>query len=270
MLVVVGLLGYLTGRRFPHPGAWIGRWRELVVRLPGRRWSRPLQVVGALLATAPVWPVVQPGDPIADEMLEPAEVAGLVPLVLVFPVAWALLGRSRPYAWRVGAGLAVWVAAWSLWTVTFGTWSTPPTVDDGLRWHLIGAALVVAVGARVRKPLTGRWMAGAAITTIGFAAIVATPVVGDPPVPPRDAIPLPATMTVLREETGCGVNSCYRRFTVTDLGAADEAALAPRVGCRRTGWLNPYELCLDLRHDEPAPAVELQVTYYNGRDRVVF
>lgn len=270
MLMVVGLLGYLTGRRFPHPGAWIGRWREMAVRLPGRRWSRPLLVVGALLATAPVWPGVQPGDPIADEMLEPAEVAGLVPLVLMFPVAWALLGRSRPYAWRVGAGLAVWVAAWSLWTVTFGTWSTPPTVDDGLRWHLIGAALVVAAGARPRKPLTGRWMAGAAIATIGVAAIFAIPVVGDPPVPPRDAIPLPAAMTVLREETGCGANSCYRRFTVTGLGEADEAALARRVGCRRTGWLNAYELCLDLRHDEPAPAVELQVTYYNGRDRVVF
>ncbi|GGN60183.1 hypothetical protein GCM10010112_16190 [Actinoplanes lobatus] len=272
MLVVVGLVGYLTGRRFPHPGAWIGRRREALVRVAGpwRRWSRPLLVAGAVIATAPVWPMVQPGDPIADEMLEPAEVAVLVPVVLTFPVAWALLGRSRPHAWRIGAGLVAWVAAWAVWTVVFGSWSTPPNIDDGLRWHLIGAAAIVAAGAWGRQPLTRRWLAGTVIGAIGVAVVFAIPVAGGPPMPARDAIPLPATATVIHEETGCGWNSCYRRLTVTGIDEAGMHELARRSGCRRIGWLNPYELCLDLRRNEPASTVGVQVTYYNGRDRVVF
>ena len=97
VLVVLGvaLLGYLTGRRFPDLGTSIRRWgrlcRAAVSGRPGpwRWWLRLLLVMAAFVGTAPVWPVLQPGDPVADEMLKPAEVAGIVPVVLVFPI-----GRS--------------------------------------------------------------------------------------------------------------------------------------------------------------------------------
>jgi hypothetical protein len=95
--LTVALLGYLMGQRFPHLDGWVSRWtsryRAAVVRPrgPWRWWSRLLPVIGALAATAPVWPIIQPGHPVADEMLEPAEVAVIVPVVVAFPVAWALL-----------------------------------------------------------------------------------------------------------------------------------------------------------------------------------
>ena len=66
LLLAVALLGYLTGQRFPHLGGWISGWgsrcRAAVVRPPGpwRWWSRLLLVAGALAATAPVWPIIQP------------------------------------------------------------------------------------------------------------------------------------------------------------------------------------------------------------------
>ncbi|GIJ55482.1 hypothetical protein [Virgisporangium aurantiacum] len=313
VLLVVALLGYVTGRRFPHPGGWIsgrrGRFRAAVVRPPGPwRWrSRLLFVVGALAATAPVWPIVQPGDPVADELLEPAEVAVIVPVVLVFPVAWALLGRSRPFAWRVAVVVAACVAGWSLWTVMSGSYGTPPTIDDGLRWYLVGTGVVVGSATAVeswRRPRelpTTRRVAGALVWTIGVAAAVAVPVVGDERLPPRDAIlPLPPATTVVQEEARCalpenfgfGPRTCFRQFTVAATDAADVRELARRLGdhlrrakgwpatgydastagfpCRRTGWLNPYELCLELRSDESTGTVTLRLAYYNGRDRVIY
>lgn len=313
LLLTVALLGYLTGRRFPQLGrsisGWGGRVRAALVRPPGpwRWWSRLLLVVGALAATAPVWPVIQPGDPIADEMLEPAEVAVIVPVVLVFPVAWALLGRSRPYAWRIAAGLVACVAGWSLWTVTFGSYGTPPNIDDGLRWYLLGTGVIVASATaaeswrRPRELLAVRRAAGALAWTIGVAAALATPVVGDERLPPRDAIlPLPPAMTVVQEEARCarpgnsgsGPRSCFRRFTVAATDEADVRELARRLGehlhrakswpatwydpftvqfpCRRIGRLNPYELCLELRPDESTSTVRLQLAYYNGREHVVY
>lgn len=313
MVLAVALLGYLTGRRFPHLGGRIGRWgsryRAAVVRPPGpwRWWSRLLLVVAALAATAPVWPVIQPGDPIADEMLEPAEVALIVPVVLVFPVAWAVLGRSRPYAWRVAIVLAACVAGWSLWTVMFGSYGTPPNIDDGLRWYLVGTGVIVASATvveswrRPRELLSVRWAAGALVWMIGVAATFAIPVVGDEQVPPRDAIlPLPPAMTVVHEEARCGrpenfgfgPRSCLRRFTIAATDGADVRELARRLGehlqrtkgwparwydsstaqfpCRRIGRLNPYELCVELRRDESASTVELQLAYYNGREDVIY
>lgn len=264
-------------------------------------------MVGAFAATAPVWPIVQPGDPVADELLEPAEVAVIVPVVLVFPVAWALLGRSRPYALRLAVVLAVGAAGWSLWTVTYGSYGTPPTIDDGLRWYLVGTGVIVGSATAVeswrrpREPLTVRWAAGAIVWTVGAAAAVAIPVVGDQRLPPRDAVlPLPPAMTVVHEEARCatpenfgfGPRSCFRRFTVAATDAANARELAGRLGghlqrakgwrgtwydpstagfpCRRIGWLNPYELCLELRSDEATSTVTLRLAYYNGRERVVY
>ncbi|MGK5671855.1 hypothetical protein ACSNOB_03280 [Micromonospora sp. URMC 106] len=314
LFLAVALVGYLTGQRFPHLGGRISRWGSrygaAVVRPPGPwRWrSRLLLAAGALAATAPVWPIIQPGDPVADEMLEPAEVAVIVPVVLVFPVAWALLGRSRPYAWRVAVGLATCVAGWSLWTVTFGSYDTPPNIDDGLRWYLVATGAIVASATAVeswqRRPrelLTMHWAIGALVWMIGVAATFATPVVGDQQVPPRDAIlPLPPTMTVTHEEARCampenvgyGPRSCLREFTIAATDAANVRELTRRLGehlqrtkgwsatwydpstvqfpCRRIGWLNPYELCLQLRHDESTSTVKLQIAYYNGRERVIY
>ena len=312
VILAVALLGYLTGQRFPHLGGRIRRWgsryHAAAVRPPGpwRRWSRMLAAVAALVATAPVWPFIQPGDPVADEMLAPVEVAVIVPVVLVFPVAWALLGRSRPDAWRVAVALAAAVAGWSLWTVTFGSYRTPPNVDDGLRWYLVGTGVVVASATVAeswrrgfRQQLGVRWAAGVLGWMIGVAATFAVPVVGDEQLPPRDAIlPLPAAMTVVHEEAGCaapehfGPRSCLRRFTVAATDGADVRELARRLGehlqrtkgwqaiwydsfavrfpCRRIGWLNPYELCVELGRDESVSTVQVQLAYYNGRDRVVY
>lgn len=219
MFLAVALFGYFTGQRFPHLGSWISRWgsryRAAVVRPPGSwHWrSRLLLVVGALAATAPVWPIIQPGDPVADEMLELAEVAVIVPVVLVFPVAWALLGRSRPFAWRVAVVLATCVAGWSLWTVMFGSYGTPPNIDDGLRWYLVATGVIVASATAVeswqgrpRELLTMHWAIGALVWMIGVATTCAIPVVGDQQLPPRDAIlPLPAAMTVVHEEARCAM-----------------------------------------------------------------
>ncbi|MBG0561297.1 hypothetical protein [Actinoplanes aureus] len=313
MFVAVAMLGYLAGRRYPDLGGrvirWAGRRRATVTRPPGpwRRRARLLFVVGALAATAPVWPIVQPGDPVANEMLEPAEAAVIVSVVLVFPAAWALLGRSRPYAWRVAVVLGACVTGWSLWTAEFGSYGTPPTVDDGLRWYLVATAVIVASAAvveswrRPRELLTRRGAAGALVWTAGVAAAFAIPIVGDQQVPPRDPVlPLPPAMTVVQEEARCampenhgfGPRSCFRRFTVAATDGANVRELARRLGehlqrtkqwpatwydpstvqfrCRRNGWLNPYELCLELRHDELTSTVKVQIAYYNGREHVVY
>jgi hypothetical protein len=312
LFLAVALLGYLTGQRFPHLGGrvgqWVGRYRGATARPPGpwRRWSRLLAVAGALAATAPVWPVIQPGDPVADEMLQPAEVAVIVPVVLAFPVAWALLGRSRPYARRVAIVLDAGVAGWSLWTVRYGTYDTPPNIDDGLRWYLVGTAVIVASATvieawrrGIRQQLSRRWAAGVLVWMVGVAATFAIPVVGDKQekVPPHDAIlPLPPTVTVVREGTGCarpefGPRFCFRRFTVAATDGADRRELARRISehlrtkgwpaawddtstgqspCQPIGWFNPYELCVELRPDESGSTAEVELAYYNERTQVVY
>lgn len=107
-------------------------------------------------------------------------------------------------------------------------------------------------------------------------------------------------MTVVHEEARCampenfgfGPRSCFRRFTVAATDAANVRDLAGRLGghlqrakgwrgtwydpstagypCRRVAWLNPYELCLELRSDEATSTVTLRLAYYNGRERVVY
>ncbi|MGW0435205.1 hypothetical protein ACWDV4_22035 [Micromonospora sp. NPDC003197] len=52
--------------------------------------------------------------------------------MLVFPIVWALLGRSRRFGLTVGAVLTGGVAGWSFGTVEFGAYATSPTVDDWL------------------------------------------------------------------------------------------------------------------------------------------
>ncbi|MCP2324291.1 hypothetical protein HDA40_002798 [Hamadaea flava] len=260
--------------------------RDLVYRL--------LTVAAAVAATAPVWPVLQPGDPIADELLEPVEVAVLVPMVLIFPIAWALLARRRAYAWRVGLALAVWVLAWSVWTVSAGSYASPPTIDDGLRWHLVGAGLLVAGAvayeAKRLAHLGARLLPGALVWLLGVTVTLAVPVVGAETVPPSDTVlPLPAGMTVVHEETGC-TNACTRRITVE--GTGTQAELTRRLGlhleqtkgwratwfdfappqfqCRHVGWLNPYDTCVELRTTGSASTVEIWLATSNGRDNIVY
>ncbi|WP_173053466.1 hypothetical protein [Phytohabitans houttuyneae] len=106
-------------------------WRSMPK--PAATWSwrgRAAVVGGALLATFPVWPGVQPGEPVADELLPPAEVALLVPIVLLFPLAWALLGGRRRPGLAVGAVLVLAVGVWAGGTVTLAGYGTPPSVDD--------------------------------------------------------------------------------------------------------------------------------------------
>jgi hypothetical protein len=313
LLFVAGVIFARTGHRglpagpaLPQIGRWADRYRAAADRPPGPwAWrSRLLSAAAALAATAAVWPVVQPGDPIADEMLEPAEVAVIVPVVLSFPVAWALLGRSRPYAWRVGMVLAGCVATWSLWTAKFGSYATPPNVDDGLRWYLVGTGLIVASATvvewrRRRSPrlVTVRSAVGVLVWVVGVVATFAMPVVGEEPLPPRDSVlPLPAATTLADEEAGCTgesvFRSCVRRIRVAATDGADVRQLTRRLGehletrgwvvrwydstsraqfpCRRMGWLNPYELCVELHTDESVSTVEVQLGYYNVRDPVIF
>ncbi|MEU4291745.1 hypothetical protein AB0E63_26255 [Kribbella sp. NPDC026596] len=232
----------------------------------------------------------------------------IVPVILVFPLAWALLARSRPYAARVALVLAGCVAGWSLWTVVLGSYGTPPNVDDGLRWYMLGAGAIVASATvveswprRSRELLSTRWAVGVLVWMVGVVATVAVPVVGDQQLPPRDAVlPLPLTMAVVGEEAGCarprpgelGPRSCMRRFTVAATDGANVRELARRMGehlertrgwparwydsstaqfpCRRVGWLNPYELCIQSRPDESLSTVEVQLVYYNGREQVIY
>lgn len=255
--------------------------------------SRLLPVAASLVATAPVWPILQPGAPIADELLEPGEVAVIVPIVLVFPIAWALLARRRPYAWRIGVLLAAWVLAWSVWTVSLGSYASPPTIDDGLRWHLVGAGLLVAGAAayeaRQFAQVGARLLPGALVWLLGVAITLAIPVVGQEKVPPRDAVlPLPAGMTVVHEETGCA-NTCTRRLTVESADTPAElirrlgqhleqtkgwqttwySFAPPQFECRRVGWLNPYEVCVELRATGSPSTIEIWLATFNGRDYVV-
>jgi hypothetical protein len=253
-------------------------------------------VGAAVAATVPVWPGVQPGDPVADELLAPAEVALMVPIVLAFPLAWALLGRSR----RVGVGAAAilcgCVLCWSVGTLDLGSYASPPTVDDWLRGYLVVAA-GVTVAATVldwRTPAGPPWpvqAVGVALWVAGLGLTVAVPVVGGAPMPPRDALlPLPPATAVADERAVCE-SSCVRTFTLVATDGAAGPELARRVGahladakgwtvtwygfspdpdiaCRPAGWLaNPYRLCVSLRVTE-ASTVECRLVYANAHDPV--
>ncbi len=261
--------------------------------------GRLLAVAAALVATAPIWPV----DPLADEAMDPAEVAVLVPVVLTFPVAWALLARSRRFGLWVALLLAGLTGAWSVWTVTWADFGTPPDADDGLRWYLGAAGAVVLAATpidvllrrRASAAAWVRWAAGALVWCCGVALVFAVPKLDGEPMPPDDALlPLPPTMVVLADEAGCASpgRSCVRRFTVTSAGHLPARELArrlgehlaakgwqvrtsgfaaePRLECRRAGWLtNPFELCGELRVDEQRATVEIQFAHANRHDPIV-
>ncbi|NUR69497.1 MAG: hypothetical protein HOU81_01615 [Hamadaea sp.] len=312
MLVLLALsAGYVAGRRSPDLGGSVRRWirRRPAPSAPTRAWrgrSRLAVVAVAFLATAPVWPLIQPGR-MGDELLELAEVAVLVPIVLLFPIAWSLLGGSLPYARRIALLLAASVAGWSLWTVTFGTYASPPTVDDGLRWHLLGTGVVVVAATVYEARWRGiqnsrRWLAGVVVGMAGLAVAVVVPVVGAVRTPPpADAIlPLPAAMTIVQEEVGCGLPepggfgpyTCSRRYTVRAPSAlssqemmrtlADHLRRAKgwpmesagsgtfQFACRRVGWLNPYASCVELRVGQEPATVKIALSYDNVRDHVVY
>ncbi|MBP2321747.1 hypothetical protein JOF56_002132 [Kibdelosporangium banguiense] len=224
----------------------------------------------AFLATAPVWPVLQPREPILDEMLVPAEVAVLVPVVMVFPVAWGLIGRTERTGRLFGLALTLLVLVWSSWTAAFGDYATPPNIDDGLRWYLLTAACVVVAGVvRDRRKVDRRWILGAATWVVGMAVTVAVPVVEAGPMPSADALlPLPPGMTVVTDEAEC-TPSCSRRFVVTGQTRARDLARQlgehlqqvkgwqtqwyeftpePHLTCREASLLvNPYKLCGGVR-----------------------
>ncbi|MEV4621197.1 hypothetical protein AB0J74_21120 [Asanoa sp. NPDC049573] len=309
MFLAVALHGYLTGQGFP-PGErirrWGGRFPMAVVRPSGpwRWWSRLLSVVGALATTAPVWPIIQPGDPFADETLEPAEVADR-PCGPCVPAAWALLGWCRPYAGRA-AGVLAACAGWSLWTSTFGSYGTRPNVDDGLRWHLVGTGVIVASATVIeasrrglRQQLSKRRAAGVLVWIVGVAAIFAISVVGDEQLPPRDAIlPLPPAMTVAHEEAGCATpkqfppRTCWRRLTVAATDNAPVQDLTrglgqhlertkgwrvtwygfdsdPHIECRPAAWMaNPYRLCADVRSGKQPSTVDMRFVLANPHDPI--
>jgi hypothetical protein len=260
-------------------------------------WGAPgrLSVVGlALLATAPIWPGLQPGEPILDEMLAPAEVAVIVPVVLVFPAAWALLGRTRRYGRSFGLTMAGLVLGWSSWTANVAEYGSPPNVDDGLRWYLLTAAALVvgAVVVEARRHLARLNLPGAACWVVGIVVTAFVPVIGYAPRPPDDVVlPLPSGMTVVADRTDC-VQSCVRRLVVTATGmrgqdvarrlgehlehARDwqatwyEFTPLPDLACRETGWItNPYTLCASIRIvDEQRSKVEIMLAYAVRHDPI--
>ncbi|ALG05605.1 hypothetical protein AOZ06_00475 [Kibdelosporangium phytohabitans] len=247
----------------------------------------------AVLATAPVWPVLQPREPIADELLAPAEVAVIVPVVLAFPVAWALLARTRQRGWLVGWVLVALVLTWSSWTAHFGDYASPPDVDDGLRWYLLTAATAVVAGAAIdahRLDLT--WALGAACWVAGLVLTTMVPVLDGAPMPPEDAVlPLPPGMTVVANQGTCE-DSCQRTLLVTATGVrADDLATRlgehlrqakgwqvefigftarPQVECRPNGWLaDPYELCAGITVDnQPEGVAEIRLGYANRHNPI--
>lgn len=242
---------------------------------------------GALLATFPIWPVVQPGEPIADEPLAPAEMAPLVPIVLLFPLAWALLGRRRRAGLAVGAAFVTAVAVWAFGTARVADYATPPTVDDWLRYHLLVSGVLVAVATAVsaRRPVGVRWAAGLALWLAGVGVLLTVPVLDGEEVPPRDALlPLPPGVSLVGEDAG--------RFTLAATDGADQPALVRRVGdhlrdakgwrvtwydftstpdidCRPAGRIaNPYRLCVWFHVEPGRSTVELRLGYSNPHNPI--
>ena len=259
-----------------------------------RRWSRGSRlryVAAALAATFPLWSGIQPGAPIAD-------VALVVPIALIFPASWALLGRSHRFGRRVGALLAGGVALWSLGTVTLAGYATPSTVDDFLFWHLVTAGLVVGgatVLERRRRPFrlpATRAAAGLALWSLACAIALTVPV-PNRMVPPADAVlPLPSGIDLRMDDVACHrfneAEYCTRTMTV----GSTENDLARRLGrhleqnkgwhltwygftptpsaeCRPAGRLvNPYRLCLDVRDNTRTSDLEIHLGYANPHDPV--
>jgi hypothetical protein len=114
---------------------------------------------------------------------------------------------------------------------------------------------------------------------------------------PDAVLPLPAGLTVLHQDARCGPSEQFgprsgeRQFTVAATGGLDGRELHLRLGahprrakgwpatccdpftvhfgCRRSGWLNPYAVRVDLHRDEPAVTI-VRLTFYNARDGVVY
>jgi hypothetical protein len=250
--------------------------------------DRGILLVAALAATVPVWPGVQPGSPIRDEMLAPGEVVVLVPVVLIFPIAWALLAQDRRTGRGVGLLLAGLVAAWSVGTVRFAAYGWQPTVDDFLRGYLITAGLVV-LGAAAGT-LTGVRKTGVGIWILGVVAAVAVPVVGAVPEPP--GVSLPSGIRAEQDRLDCN-RACTRVITVRASGTDQARALTRRIGehlATAEGWrmrwyefavepdvecrpprrmTDPYQLCLWLRSvGDPDARVEIRLGYSNRYDPV--
>lgn len=230
----------------------------------------------------------------------------IVPVVLILPLAWALIGRSRQVGRAIGVALVGCVAAWSVGTARFAGYATPPTVDDGLRYYLVTAGCLVAIGVAVEvgwhrtspAPLPAsrrRRTAGLVAWVVGVGAIAAVPVLDGEPMPPRDAfLPLPPAVLLLGEEAACVTpgRSCVRRFTVAATDGANARDLARRLGrhladtkgwtvtwydfapepvipCRPgAGLANPYRLCAELRIDERDSTVEVWFAHSNPHNPV--
>ncbi|AEV85949.1 hypothetical protein ACWT_4932 [Actinoplanes sp. SE50] len=253
-----------------------------------------------LVATGPAWRLVPSGSPVADRMPAIAGVALLVAVVLIFPVSWAVLARGRTVGRRVGLILVALVAGWSVATVSAGTYETPPSVDDFLRWHLVAAGLTVLAGAAWSRG--GGWggvrLVGGVVWVSGVAVILAVPVVGQPPVPPGAVLPdgvvsLPDGVVAAGNRLDCNRARCTRVITVRAAGTGEARGLARRIGnhlAMADGWrmrwypgfaepdvdcrgshrlADPYDLCLQLRAvGEPDASVEVRLYYRNRHDPV--
>jgi hypothetical protein len=262
--------------------------------------SRLLTLAGSLLATLPVWPRPERDGAGSNGVQLPGEMWIIVPIVLAFPVAWVLLGRTRRHGLLVGWVLAGLVAAWSLWTANFAEYGTPPDVDDGLRWYLLTAGVVVVASVLIEarrqvRRLDRRWALGAVCWVIGMGVTAMIPVLDRSPMPPAEAVlPLPPPMIVVSDHGDCGTDGlfCSRRIVVAAtngmttndlvrrLGEHLEVAkgwkvqwysssAAPYLACRPVGWLvNPYELCADLRVEQGQSTVEVRLGHSNRYDPV--
>lgn len=253
------------------------------------RW-RLLALYGAFVATIPTWPAL---DGVFQARLkspdfDAAELALLVAVVLLVPVAWVVVapGPGR----LVGALLVACAAGWSLATRLWSSWATPPTVDDVLRAYLAtGCAIVVAALwlDRRRNPIVRRPWLGLALLGVACTAVVALPAVGNASIPPRDPLlPLPKGVRIVTEHARCSWRGdCERAFQLTATDGADPQEVKRRLirhvedrgwrigvehedkACRRLGYLaNPYQTCVSVMHLRGPNTVEVLFSVYNPRE----
>ncbi|MGW6918525.1 hypothetical protein ACWGB8_32620 [Kitasatospora sp. NPDC054939] len=172
--------------------------------------------------------------------------------VLVPPVCWFLLMRTRP----VGAvvGVLLLVLAGAVVGARLGWAPVRAEVELYLAYGPVGAALIAA-GALVerrmlgpRKDTPGRERAHGAVGALSTYLVavlgLAAPaywltVLHTEFVPPRRALPVPAGLTVTEgSDTGCTNNSCGRSLIVRgpDGMAGAEVARRLRAALAEDGW----------------------------------